>query len=471
MRSSKAESRAELCRRYLLAFTVATKKDYKPSWHHKINAQHLEAVERGDIDRLMIMEPPRHGKSELTSIRFPPWAMGRNPKAKIIACSYSDFLVHKFGRQARNICASGIYKEIFGDLLARDATAATFWAFQQGGEYIGAGRGAGITGTGAKYLLLDDLFKSRKEANSLTYREWIWDWYRNDAYTRLEEGGAIIAAMTHWHEDDWCGRALNDTKDGGDRWTLLNFPAVCESEAEEYRNVGEALWPERFSIEKLERIRKTLGDKFFNALFQQRPTLQEGNLFKRQNFKYWTNNSKLTNGLNIVSLPERFDSMIQSWDFSFKDLSSSDYVVGQVWGIKRPSAYLLYQVRGQMGFTESVKAVLNMTQRFPAAKKKLIEDKANGPAIMNALKGKVKDFVEVNPDGNKEERAELIEEYVNQGNVIIPHPSEWQDVEVWLKEVCNFPGAANDDQVDAFTQAIQYAFKPQKLMDIIELDI
>lgn len=458
------------CAKHLLAFTVATLPKYFINWHHRAVASALQEVERGFIKRLMIFMPPRHGKSELVSRRFPPWYLGRHPEEELLGCSYGSSLASEFGGTIKDIMTSQLYKEIFGNLL----TATSSEGFKvsravttnklltlQGGAYRSSGVTGGITGKGMHGGIVDDPIKSRKEANSITYRNSVWDWWRNEFYTRLEPDGWIILTTTRWHEDDLAGRLLRQAKDeGGDEWTVLNLPAICENPDAPYerRKLGEALWPEKYSLERLEKIKIVLQDLYFNSLFQQRPTILGGNIFKRDKFKYY------------LTRPPRFDRVLQSWDLTFKDTGDSAYVVGQVWGQIARDFYLLHQDRAKLDFSKTLVAILRTMARFPEARTKLIEDKANGPAVISALRKRVPGIKAIDPKASKLERAELASEPVELGHVYLPDPKAHPWVETFLEEVCNFPKAPNSDQVDTFTQAINYMNRTMINFDIMDIE-
>jgi predicted phage terminase large subunit-like protein len=254
----------------LIAFTEYTNPGYSSAPHHRKIAEKLEAVERGEIDRLAIFMPPRHGKSELASRRFPAWYLGRNPDRQIIAASYNSDLASDFGREVRNIVAGPEYCAIFDTRLREDSRAAERWNTEQGGAYVAAGVGTAVTGRGAHILLIDDPLKDREEADSEIRRQRVWEWYASTAYTRLMPGGAVILIQTRWHEDDLAGRLL-ETKTG-DKWDVLDLPALNEA--------GEALWPEWYGAKSLERIRTAIGPREWSALYQQRPSPEDGNYFR-----------------------------------------------------------------------------------------------------------------------------------------------------------------------------------------------
>lgn len=256
----------------LLAFTQYTNPAYEPAPHHELIADALERVLRGECPRLMIAMPPRHGKSELASRRFPSFAMGLHPDKQIIAASYSSDLASDFGREVRNIVDSPEFGKLFPVTLAQDSKAANRWHTSEGGMYVAAGVGTAITGRGADILLIDDPFKDRQEADSELQRQRVWDWYTSTAYTRLMPGGAIVVINTRWHDDDLSGRLLAEQEKGGDKWEVLSLPAINSS--------GEALWPAWYPLDRLEQIKNVLGARDWNSLYQQNPIPDDGDYFK-----------------------------------------------------------------------------------------------------------------------------------------------------------------------------------------------
>ena len=192
MRAQKEIATRELCRRKLKPFIPYNFNKYVASWHHDVITDKLEKVESGGINRIMLFLPPRHGKSEIGSIQFPAWYLGRNPDKEIICCSYTSDLAIDFGRKTRNLIDSIEYQKIFDVRLAPDSKASNKWRTNKGGSYTAVGVGGPITGRGADILIIDDPFKNRKEAESPLIRQQIWDWYLSTAYTRLSPGGAVI---------------------------------------------------------------------------------------------------------------------------------------------------------------------------------------------------------------------------------------------------------------------------------------
>lgn len=291
--SKLLELQAELDRRIrarnsLISFTEWTYERYRPARHHRLIAERLEAIACGEIDRLMIFMPPRHGKSELGSVRFPAWYLGQYPNNSIIAASYNSDLASDFGRQVRNIVGDATYHALYSTRLAADSQAADRWHTSEGGSYVSAGVGTGVTGRGADVLLIDDPFKDREEADSERYRDRVWGWYTSVAYTRLEsqisenvekksaqKSGAVILIQTRWHEDDLAGRLLAEEGRGGDKWEVLDLPAISEEGQ-------KALWPEKYDVAALERIKRAIGPRDWSALYMQKPSPQEGLFFKRE---------------------------------------------------------------------------------------------------------------------------------------------------------------------------------------------
>jgi len=412
--------------------------------HLELLCSKLEAVERGKIKRLMVFMPPRHGKSEVSTKKFPAWFLGRNPDKEVIISSYAADLAYDFSRIARNTL-----KEwgpvLWGVEIAKDNAGVERWGIEgTRGGLTAAGVGGPITGRGAHVAIIDDPFKNWEEAVSPTIRENVWNWYRSTLRTRLAPGGAIILIMTRWHEDDLAGRLLEEMKRGtGEDWEVLSLPAVAEDEKDALgREPGQVLWPERFSEKEYEDTKKAVGSKLWASMYQQRPAPDEGGIFKRRWWKFYRQQ------------PARFDEVIQSWDCTFKDAQSSDYVVGQVWGRLGADKYLLDQVRDRMDFPTTLQAIRTMTAKWPQARAKLVEDKANGPAVIATLKREISGLIAVEPEGGKVVRAQAVSPDVEAGNVYLPDPSVAPWIHDFIEETVAFPNGANDDQVDAMTQAL-----------------
>lgn len=455
------ELRKSLARTRMMDFVTTVFPGYRVNWHHRLIAEKLEAVQRGEITRLMVSVPPRHGKSELVSRMFPAWALGRNPNEQVIACSYNDLFAKDFNRDVQRYMTGKTYPRIFpgtrlnernvvavADRGAR-RNARQFDIVGERGSYIAAGVGGGITGKGATIGVIDDPIKNHADAYSETVRRAQLNWYTSTFLTRGEGsfsmGGdmRVILCMTRWHEADLAGHLLEQMEDGGDQWDIVNLPAIldCEPTPGDPRKQGEALWPEKYDVAALEKIRKRVGERDWNALYQQRPHDEAGGMFKAH---WWQRYDETP----------RLESVWTSWDMAFKGSNKSDYVVGQVWGRARGCLYLLDQVRGQWDFVRTVLEFRNMAARYPQAMKHLVEDKANGPAVINALRKDIMGIIAVDPQGSKEARAAAVTPIVESENVYIPRKAHW--VNGFISECSSFPRGKNDDQVDAMTQAISH---------------
>lgn len=433
----------KLARERLVSFAMLTYRNYRPGWHHRLLAEKLMETESGTADRLMVLMPPRHGKSELASVRFPAWFLGRNPEKRVIATSYSARLAENFGRKVRDITADPVFPLVFGGVgLSGRSKAADRWETTRGGGYVAAGVGGSITGMGGDLLIVDDPFKNQEDADSKNYRDKVWDWYQSTLYTRIEKNGKIVVILTRWHEDDLAGRLLNS---GTDKWDVVSFPALAE-ENERFRLEGEPLWPEKYGTDALERIKSAVGTRVWNALYQQRPAPDDGAVFKKSWFQTY-------------ETPPVFDYMLQSWDMTFSDGDASDYVVGQVWGVRGAQRYLVDQVRGRMDFMSAVRALCSMTDRYPQARAKYVEDKANGPAVISALKNEVQGLIPVSPKGSKVSRAIAVTPVLEAGNVFLKKGAKFS--EELMEEAAIFPAGKHDDMVDAMTQAISCTEKRQ----------
>lgn len=444
------EIRLAKARKGLSYFTLHTKPDYLLGWVHKEICDELDRFLQDVADkkspRLIITMPPRSGKSELVSRRFPAFALGRNPELQIIATSYSSDLSQRFNRDVQRVIDDEKYFGLFPNTRLSNSRVRTdsrgsyirtsdlFEIVGHAGAYRSCGVGGGITGQGADILIIDDPIKDRAQAGSKTIRDSIWDWYTSTAYTRLSPGGGVIVMATRWHTDDLIGRLIQRMGEG-DTFRIVNYPAIAEHD-ELHRKAGEALHPERYPLSTLLQIKKTIGSRDWEALYQQHPVPDGGALFKLEWFRRWT----------ASSLPPEFDHTLMSWDMTFKDSKNSDYVVGQVWGKKGPNFYLLDQVRGQWDFVKTKEMVRVLAQKWPRVIRKLVEDKANGSAVISELKSTVSGFVPITPTESKEARASSVTPYFEAGNVFIPEDTAAPWVPHYVSELLEFPAGSHDDQ-------------------------
>jgi predicted phage terminase large subunit-like protein len=455
----------------LIEYAQMMNPRYQPSAVHRFLADKLEAVERGDVQRLIITFPPRHGKTTLASIAFPAWCLGRNPFRNVIACSYAQHLANTNSRKARNQITTPGYP--FPTTLAGDRAAVQQWVTNAGGEYNAAGVGGSITGMGADILIIDDYVKNIEQADSPEYRQKVWEWYTDVAYPRLHDEGVAVVIGTRWHEDDLIGRLLmNQPSQGGegDEWTVIKLRAIAEYAPGEPdplgRAIGEPLWPEKYTADRLLRRKSVMSSRQWQAQYQASPVAEEGGIFKRAWWRFWHHHDrplppvavKLSDGREFlcptIPLPPHMDKTIQSWDMTFKKTEEGSFIVGQVWGRVRAEAYLLDQYRRRGEFIDAVLAVRALTAAWPMASSKYIEGAANGPAIISALNKEIAGMIEVPVEGSKEARAHAITGMVESGNVILPHPMIAPWVQGFIDELAAFPAGMFNDQVDAASQGV-----------------
>lgn len=285
LKPSPAEARAELARRELarrryLDYKRRVMPNYQHSWHFEEIAKALERLDKGETKRLIITLPPRHGKSMDASVYFPAWYLGRHPTQEVIVASYALELAQTFGRQAKNVVASEEWRTVFSERLAEDSQSAARWSLGSGGSYVAVGVGGPITGRGADLLVLDDTLKNREEAESRTVKDSLWAWWQSTAYTRLSPEGKVLIVATRWAQDDLIGRLLSS----GEKWEVIHFPAIATRD-EGQRRKGEALWPQKWPLERLEEIKRTLSAYEFSALYQGEPLSSEHQEFKESMFK------------------------------------------------------------------------------------------------------------------------------------------------------------------------------------------
>lgn len=435
-------------RRSLIGFTRYTKPDFFAARHHVAIAEHLEAVERGDIDRLIIETAPRHGKSELVSKRFPAYYIGRHPERQAIITSGDAELAIDFGREVRNIVRSEEFADIFDNVrLALDATAAHRWNTNHGGVYISASVGGNIMGRGAHLFMIDDPIKDRDQANSPIERERIWTWYRNTVYTRLMAKAAIVVTATRWHTDDLTGRLLEQEKRGGDRWTVLSLPAIAEEGDALGRQVGEALWTEgpeelAWPLERLLRTKAVLEDpRDWLSLYQQRPLPEEGDFFKAEWFRYYDAAPK---HLRIYGAS----------DYAVT-AAGGDWTVHLVVGVDpEDNIYLLDMWRDRTASDRWVESWIDICHRWEPtlwAEEGGQIEKGVGPFLTKrAFERKCYVYrTQFTSARDKPTRAQAIRGRMANGKVYFPRRADWLDE--FVAEMLLFPGGKTDDQVDALS--------------------
>lgn len=450
------KAKREKVRSSLIAFTEYTKDDFETATHHKLIAEKLEAVERGDIKRLIIMAPPRHTKSELASRRFPAWYLGRNPKKQIITSTYSGEFAADFGREVRDIVGSDEYKKIFKIELKEDSQAASRWHTKQGGVYVSVGVGGPITGRGAHLALIDDPIKNRQDADSEIVRDSVWRWYSSTLRTRLMPGGAIVLVLTRWHEDDLAGRLLDKATKGGERWDVVSLPAITD---------GKALWPEWYDIDALSAIRGTIDSRDWTALYQQSPVADEGDYFKREWFKRYRLGEQPSTRKYISTDFAVTKSGGDFTEFGVIGLDAADDLYIEDWW---------YGQDDSLSWVESLLDLCVEYKPLTCYGEKGVIKSAMEP-ILNKRMSERKNYVNfewIARNKDKQAMAQAFRARASMGKVYIPF-TEWG--ERLINQLCAFPTGKHDDAVDvcaliglAIDEAI--GIKPQSKQDNVVRD-
>lgn len=442
-----------VARQNLVCFTKFTKPDYEVNWHHELVGTKLTGVLEGRIRRLMIFLPPQNGKSELVSRRFPAFVFGRKPETRIIACSYGDSLAQDMSRDVQKIMDSSEYRILFPDTRlaeSRDTekrTQGQFGIVGHRGYYIAAGVGGAITGKTSDIGIVDDPIKNREEAESEVYRDRVWEWYKSAFMTRqFGNTGAIIICLTRWHEDDLAGRLLRVAADNADadQWEVVRLPALSET-AGKYRGKGEPLWPEKYPLEDLRRRRAGMGEYDWSALYQQQPAPSGGGLFKEEWFA-----DKFVDAAPIVARRAR------GWDTAATE-GGGDFTVGVRIAEANGIFYIEDVVRGQWSpAVAEAQMILTAELDGPIA---IREEQEGGSAGKTVIEARTKtfagrDYQGVSVTGSKVTRSKPFRVQCEAGNVRIVRDRGRGGVEGrgwnrdYIKELCGFPTALHDDQVD-----------------------
>ena len=462
-----------LSQRSLIAFTKRINARYDAGWVHKDIARRLERfsddVAKGLSPRLMLLMPPRHGKSELASRMFPAWHLGRHPDHEIIACSYNVSLAMAFSRKVKETIGDPAYETVFQTRLNPNHQSSEEWGVDKNiGGYVAAGVGGGITGKGCHVLLIDDPIKNAEEADSPDVREKLWDWYGSTAYTRLAPGGGVLVIQTWWHDDDLAGRLqLAMTKDEeSDQFEVVKYPAIAEFDewndpvtdeivrtgpedevppgVTPLRRKGEALHPERYDAIKLQRIKKTIPNRFWSALYQQNPVPDDGAYFLKEHFRR-----------GPIPKLERANVYI-AWDFAISEKKQNDYTVGTV-GLQDDDdvLHVAEVVRFKSGDAFFiVESILNLTSRWYSPNLVLgFEDGQIFRAIEQLLRKRMRErkvypsIQVLKPITDKMARARPLQGRMQQGMVSFNSDGEWYDAV--RQEMLRFPAGVHDDCVDS----------------------
>jgi predicted phage terminase large subunit-like protein len=435
---TRKRAAAELLRRQdaqrdLIAFTEYTFPRYQAARHHRQIAAQLERLLTGEVDRLMLLVPPRHGKSELASRRFPAFYLGCHPDRQFLSISATADLAADFGRDVRNLISSPEYASMFDTLLAQDSSAKGKWHTSAGGLYYAVGIGGAVLGRGAHVMLIDDPFASMEEALSEVTRKNVWDWYTGTAYNRLMPGGAIVVINHRMHEDDLAGRLLAQQAAGGDKWEVVELPAIDDK--------GAALWPEAYPIKALERIRRNTQPRFWSALYQQRPAPEQGDYFQADWLRPYD------------KIPARETLQIYGASDYAVTADGGDYTVHLVVGVD-PSwrIYVLDIWRKQSASDEWVEAFCDLVQQWKPIGWAEEQGQINagvGPFLVKRIRER-KTYVARRQFPSKHDkaiRAQSIRGRMAIEGLYVPTMAKW--FPDFRSELLNFPAGKHDDQVDA----------------------
>ncbi|MCK9435600.1 MAG: phage terminase large subunit [Synergistaceae bacterium] len=400
--------------------------------------------------------------SETFSHYLPMWFLECFPQKKVILTTYDSDLSKHFGMRVRDAFLQN--ERVLGR-IKHDSKEKSWWSTIEGGGMLSASFGESITGKGMHLGIIDDPLKNWKEAQSPSVNQAHRDWFESTFYTRLEPGASIVVVSTRWTKKDLVGWLISEHSDD---WIEIRLPAIAEENDILGREPGEALCPERYPVERLlgpnldggdGSVKKAVGAQKWPGLFQQTPTELEGGLFKRTWWRRWT---------MLPSYPE--DQLI-SMDCSFMNLDDSSFVVMQ-WIIRKGENYYIGdQVRARMDFVETKAAFKDFCRKHPTAHEKLIEGKANGPAIISELKNVIGGIRKWTPKG-KEAQAIAISPYAESGNILLPDSdiddTSW--VGEFINELADFPKGANDDQVDTLCQGVLRLIERKSKTSEINID-
>jgi predicted phage terminase large subunit-like protein len=470
LRHEKAKAR---CEESLFAFFVQAWANLEGrfkldvNWHMGLIAEHLEAVYDGQIEKLIINVPTRYLKSNICTIAFPAWCWVQDPKVKLLSWSYANELSVALSWKRRQLLESEWFKLYWGDKISMtdDQNLKGFYANTAGGEMKASSTGASMTGSGCDIMVIDDP-QNPSEASSDLARERTNEFWSGTASSRFDDKKkkSCVLVMQRLHERDLTGYFLSEYPEcvhlkipnQAPERIVYSYP---RSGRIKVFDAGEILQPNREGHKELEQAKRELGSFNYAAQRQQEPVPRGGGIIKENWFKFYD------------VAPERFDLITLSLDCAFKDLDSSDYVVLQAWGQKGSQHFLLRQLRAKLSYLKTREAVGVFTGLFPQYHELLIEDKANGTAILNSLSGVVRSMIAISPKESKIARLVSCEPQIEAGDVFLPNP----DFNTWVKndfipEVTAFPKAENDDQVDAMSQYLNRA-RDRKVGKFVDEDV
>ena len=397
-------------------------------------------------DILVIETPPQHGKSQTVTETLPSWYLGRWPDRRVILGSYNDISAERFARRNREKLRY-FGKNLFQVEIGGVDRATEFEVKGHRGRLISRGILSGVTGNPAELMILDDPIKNRLEADSPVFRRRLWEEWQNSFKSRLAAGAKVILIMTPWHEDDLAARLLRSEE----HITLVRLPVEAEEGDPMGRSAGQALCPELGKDETwLAQFKRGYitdpqgGQRAWSALYQCAPRQEEGNLIKRRWWRYY---DPRTEG--------DYDTEVISVDAAFKSAEQNDFVAITVWGRRGNDYYLRCCRNAHLDFTQTLSAIREVRRLYPAARAVLIEDKANGSAVISVLQREMF-CIGVNPRGGKMARVNAVSAAIESGHVFLPRNAPW--LGEFLDQWSAFPAGKHDDMVDSSTQALSHLF-------------
>lgn len=496
---AKQELRArqlQAARDSLLEFTKLTNPNFKAGWSHKIIAYYLEKYWRGEIN-LILSLPPRHSKSELASRNLPAWGFGHNPDFEIISCSYADSLASRMNRDCQRIIESDIYREIFPNTRIQDLRKnldsnpifnddgeeisvtgshlknnSVFQIVGRRGVYRSAGVGGGITGMGFERGLIDDPFKDAKDAKSATIRESVWEWYGSVFYTRKTPTAKICVIMTRWHEDDLAGKLVESMGErDSDQYTVLNLPAICDNPNEvdpavlaelglQPRQVGDPLDGNRYDVEMLNKIRLTIGEKAWNALYQGKPSPDEGELFKVAQIKV------------LPAIPPNITKWVRYWDKAGTEGGKGAQTAGALVGITSENWVVLADVISGRWAAPEREKIIKQTAQLDGKKVTVWVEQEPGSGGKESAENTVRNLQGFTckiekVTGDKVTRAEPLSCQVEIGNFYVVEGEYLHGQEGFMNQVKMFPNGKLKDMIDAAGGAYNKLTTNQSLIEML----
>ena len=442
-------ARRELARRYYSEYLAYA---YGDSWiRTRLSSflakriQNFIETDTGHAYDILIIEcPPQHGKSMTVSESLPSWYLGRHPTENIILASYDSDFAERFCRKNKEKIKS-CGRNLFGIEIGAIDRAGEFELGNGKGRMISRGIMSGITGNPANLIIIDDPVKNQQEADSPAYRNRVWSEWQASLKSRLAAKGKVVVIMTPWTDDDLAARIIRSEKNV----QLIRLPVEAEENDPIGREAGEALCPELGKDNQwLTDFKASYisdphgGQRAWTALYQCSPRQEEGNLVRRDWWKYYDPEEQIQFGTEIISV-----------DASFKGDDSSDYVSIQVWGKRAQDYYLRYCLNKRLNFPDTVEAIKTIYRLFPRARTVLIEEAANGPAIIQTLQREMF-IIPVTPLGGKISRVNAISPAIESGHVFLPDPAKAPWVSDYIDQWTAFPNSKYDDMVDATSQAL-----------------